>query len=275
MIEHGRKLDDGQSGRGSVNTVTRKGDSVIRSTGAWSPAVHNLLEHLKIAGFRFSPRLLSTDIEHGQEELSYIQGEVSMRPWPEYLHVDAGMEQIGHMLREYHQSVIDYRPAKGAIWRVPGVQWKEGMIVRHGDLGPWNFVWKSDELVGLIDWDFAEPGLAVDDVAQAAWYCVPIRPQNRCLEAGVDAQNQGRRLAVLCEAYGIDPEVVIQALDTLQFREIGRTVELGEAGLRPWKDFLERGDIAEMEEERAWLLHHYINAQQADAGDALTGVPDL
>lgn len=31
-------------------------------------------------------------------------------------------------------------------------------IVIHGDVGPWNLVWRDGELVGLIDWEYATIG---------------------------------------------------------------------------------------------------------------------
>ncbi len=177
-----------------------------------------------------------------------------MRPWPECLCVDSGIEAIGRMLRKYHDAVRDYVPPADAVWRVPDSACEEGMIIRHGDLGPWNFVWKSGRLIGLIDWDFAEPGFAIDDVAQAAWNCVPLRPE----KPGDKLQDQRRRLGLLCESYGIDPAPVFHALDALIEREIDRTLNFGNAEVQPWADFLERGDIAEMEAERAWLRAHYI-----------------
>ncbi|WP_446750665.1 phosphotransferase [Streptomyces sp. WZ-12] len=53
------------------------------------------------------------------------------------------------------------------------------MIIRHGDLGPWNSTWSGDRLSGFIDWDFAAPGHALDDLTQLAWYTVPLRPVER------------------------------------------------------------------------------------------------
>ena len=147
------------------------GDTVVRPIGEWSKSVHGLLNHLQAVGFSRAPRLIKTDLIHGKEILTYIDGEVAMRPWPLILLSKAGIVAIAQLLREYHDLIRNYRPGANSKWRDPNAKWQEGMIVRHGDLGPWNMVWKSSELVGLIDWDLAEPGYPIEDVAQAAWYC--------------------------------------------------------------------------------------------------------
>lgn len=253
MNEHPRRLEDGQTGRGSVNAVERVGDTVLRPVGVWSPTVHELLCHLERVEFAPAPRFLGIDAASGRERLSYLHGGVAMRPWPDYLRAPSGIAQIGRMLRRYHECVAGYRPAPNAVWRDPDVRWQDGMIVRHGDLGPWNMVWASGRLVGLIDWEFAEPGHPIDDVAQAAWYCVPLRPEARCVETGVAIGDQPARLAALCTAYDTSPRAVIDALADLQRRELARTEGLGRRGVEPWVSFLARGDADEIREEIRWL----------------------
>ena len=74
-------LLDGQSDQGKVNTVKRIGDTVRRPVQRWSPAVHSLLRHLEAVGFSGAPRFLGID-ELGREILSFVSGEVALRPWP-------------------------------------------------------------------------------------------------------------------------------------------------------------------------------------------------
>jgi len=260
MNHHSRSIEDGASACGSVNTVRRQGNKVIRPTGNWSPAVHRLLCHLAEREFDFSPRVLGVDSDSGTEQLSFIDGEAAMRPWPDCLRDEAGIVEIGRMLRAYHVAVSRYVPKPGSPWRVPKVNWQSGMIIRHGDLGPWNMVWESERLVGLIDWDFAEPGYPIDDLAQAAWYCVPMRPDKGCHEAGIDPDQRKARLAALSTAHGTEPTVVTEALIRLQESEMNRTKSYGEAGLEPWKSFLHRGDIDEMRSEMIWLEDWMKNA---------------
>lgn len=247
-------LRPGESSSGSVNQVIRVGNAVHRPTGHWTPAVHELLRHLEQVGFDGSPRVLGLD-EEGREILTYLHGEVAMRPWPEWLLADVGMVLLGRFLRRYHDAVQGFVPSPGTIWRVTESAWREGLIIRHGDLGPWNFVWKDDDLIGLIDWDFAEPGTPIEDVAQLAWNAVPLGPPKRCEAAGVPSgESQAHRLAVLCHSYGgADVEAVVDAVTQLQRRELARTINLGGQGIAPWCFFLERGDVWTIEEDMEWL----------------------
>ena len=131
------------------------------------------------------PRVLGVDDE-GREILSFLAGTVAMRPWPRTLRTDRGVISLGRWLHEYHEAVRSFTPPPDACWYVPDTMWQVGNIVRHGDLGPWNSVWDGDHLVGLIDWDFAEPGDPLEDVAQLAWYAIPLTTEERLKDIGFD-----------------------------------------------------------------------------------------
>lgn len=197
-----RNIEDGQSVSGSVNCVKRVRNTVIRPTGAWSSAVHKLLEYLASTGFHYSPKAIS--LESDREILSYIEGEVAMRPWPMALLAEEGFVAVAQMLLNYHHVIADYVPAPNSVWRISGIHWQKDMVIRHGDLGPWNMVWKANKLVGLIDWDFAEPGYPIEDLAQIAWDCVPLYPPKKGAHAGVAPSEQALRIKILCDAYGVD-----------------------------------------------------------------------
>lgn len=241
---------------GSVTRVERVGATVHRETGAWTPAVHALLAYLALHRFPAAPRVLGID-ERGREVVSYLDGEVAERPWPEILRTDGGLIQVGETLRCYHDVVSGFRPPPGAVWRTPGAP-AGGEVIRHGDLGPWNSVWRDGRLVGFIDWDFAEPGSRLQDLAQAAWYFVPVRPDELCQRAGfASAPDRAHRLAVLCRAYGaFTSGEVVNELQRLIALERERTRRLGAQGLHPWAAFLRRGDIRKFTQEAAWLRRH-------------------
>ena len=247
-----RVIEDGATDRGSVTTVRRVGETIRRPVGEWTPAVHALLTHLESVGFTRAPRVLGTD---GTEEmLSLLHGEPALSPWPPPLRSTAGIGELGSWLRDYHDAVRDFRPPADARWQGQEVEWRPGLVIRHGDLGPWNSIWDGDRLAGFIDWDFAAPGHPIDDLAQLAWYAVPLRPVEQQRRAGVTGERTLRsRLDALCAAYGAPAAAVLDALDDLQSREAARIERLGRRGHEPWATFLARGDAAEMAAERAWL----------------------
>ncbi|WP_018349730.1 aminoglycoside phosphotransferase family protein [Longispora albida] len=236
-------IGDGETASGSVTTVLRVGDTIRRPCGRWTPVVHALLAHLESAGFTRAPRALGIDAE-GREILSFLPGETARRPWPPALTEPSGIVALATWLAEYHAAVRDFRPPAGADWFVPGLTWREGQIIRHGDLGPWNSVWQGTELAGFIDWDFAEPGEPIEDLAHLAWYAVPLRGP---------APGARERLELLCSVYGAEPVAVLDALAGLQRRERERIVRLGTEGIAPWDSFLERGDVRQIDAEAAWL----------------------
>ncbi len=246
-------IGDGDIVQGSVTTVQWIGDTIRRPVGNWTPAVHSLLRYLGAVGFSGAPRVFGID-EQGREVLSFLPGLVARRPWPQVLRQRQGIVALARLLRDYHDAVSGFVPAPNAEWYVPGVTWRPGQIIRHADLGPWNSVWAGDQLIGLIDWDFAEPGTALEDVAQLAWYLVPLRGEEHWREAGFGQRPVlQERLETLCEAYGAAPSAVLDALSTLQMKEMNRTRELAQRGIEPWASFAAQGDGEKIAQEAAWL----------------------
>jgi len=249
---HRRVIEDGATDKGSVTTVRRVGNTIRRPVREWTSAVHALLRHLAAVGFDRAPRALG--IEGDEEVLSLLHGQPALKPWPPVLRGADGLVRLAHWLRDYHQAVRDFRPSAGARWHLSEEDWRPGMLIRHGDLGPWNSIWDGDQLTGFIDWDFAAPGRAMDDVAQLAWYAVPLRPLDPERAPWLpDVAVLRTRLEALCSAYEAEPDAVVDALDCLQEHEAGRIRREGARGVEPWAGFLARGDADEMGEETAWL----------------------
>jgi hypothetical protein len=165
-------------GEGSVTAAHRVGATAPRATWLWTPAVPSLLGYLAAHGCT-APRVLGVDGQ-GCGVLSYLEGGIATRPRPDVLRSGDGLIQVGRTLRDYHDAVAGFRPPSGAVWRTPGAPAK-GEVIRHGDLGPWNSAWRQNRLVGLIDWDFAEPGSRLQDAAQAGTSrsCGPTRTAAR------------------------------------------------------------------------------------------------
>jgi hypothetical protein len=83
---------------GNTSSVWRRGTTIRRSTGPWTPSVHRLLRHLEAAGFQGAPRVLGLD-EQGREILSYLEGEVPVYPTPPELCSEEVLEEVARLLR--------------------------------------------------------------------------------------------------------------------------------------------------------------------------------
>ena len=230
---------------------------VHRSTGAWTPAVQALLRYLADKGFDGAPRVLGFDSQ-GREVLTWVEGDAPGYPFPPWMQNEAVLADLGHLLRRYHEVVADFASPLGARWRAwlgsPG-----GPLIRHGDLWPSNVVFHSGRPVALIDWEFAQPGTALDDVASAAKHWVPLCSDDRAAAQGWQLPLDRRhRLQVLCDAYGLDTDERDALLPTvLRNAEFGYLSHKtwGEAGVPGFKEMWEAGSAASIRGDRAWLEH--------------------
>ena len=240
---------------GNVSNPVKIGDTVHRDSGVWTPSVHKLLNYLEEHGFDAAPRALGFDSE-GREILTYLPGEAVFRPWQEVLLSGDGLEQLAKLLRKYHDLVAGFDPGDDAQWRVGKLPLKKGQIIRHGDLGAWNTLWQDGILTGIIDWDFAQPGERIEDLAQMAYHTIPLRGEQIWKNAGFSTRPDFlNRLESLVAAYGMFTvdEVLAAALRVIENDSI-IVKEKGAAGIHPWAKFLKRGDVENINEDIQWIL---------------------
>jgi hypothetical protein len=245
-------LSDGQpSVAGSVLIDGR----VHRRTGPWTPAGHALLRHLEAVGFEGAPRVLGFDSE-GREMLTFVEGEAPTAPWPGWMSADAAVESLGILLGRYHEAVSGFVPPADAVWR----SWlgsAGGPIIRHGDLWPSNVVFQAGRAVAFIDWEFAQPGTRLDDVASAAKHWTPLISDERAQADGWPLPlERGRRLRLLCDAYGLSREDRSRVIPTiLANSEQGyRSHQVwGEAGVPGFAEMWAAGSGRLIRGDRDWL----------------------
>jgi Ser/Thr protein kinase RdoA (MazF antagonist) len=200
----------GEPMAGGVNTVLRIGDRVHRPAGQWTPAVHAVLEHLAAKGFSGAPRAHGFDAE-GREVVDFVPGDV---PGSEAVVSDEALAEVGALLRSLHDATAGFVPPAGATWYFEPREPPE--VICHGDVAPYNTVFRAGRPVALIDFDTAHPAPRVWDVAYAAYRFVQL------VEDGAPAQEQARRLALFVDAYGLGardravlPDTVIARLEHL------------------------------------------------------------
>lgn len=239
---------------GAINSVSRRGDIVYRTGGPWVPAVHAVLDHLAEQGFAYAPKAFGVDGQ-GREMIAYLPGSSMMRPWQPVMFTDDALVQAAAMLRALHAASHDLVLPPETDWRSGPAGKAAGQVIRHGDLGPWNTLWQGERLTGLIDWDFAEPGEAVTDLAQLALYFVPLRGDDHWRECGFPQRPDFRhRLDVICDTYGqFGPDEVVTEIVRLQETAVAEITERAAAGRYPWTMFLENGEVERTRAEVTWL----------------------
>lgn len=182
-------------GSGGVWRVT-DGDGITRvhrPTGAWTPAVHELLGYLRDRGVVGVPEVYGFD-EAGQEVLSYLPG-ATLNPDTEQPSIEA-LAQAASWLRGYHDAVAQFTPTTDH-WRqgIQPLNRERGEVICHNDTGLYNWVVVEGEFAGMIDWDRAGPGLPIDDLAFMVWSSVPLLRETSIKE-------QAERVELAAAAYG-------------------------------------------------------------------------
>lgn len=237
--------------------VVRIGDVVHRPTYPWSGSIHGVLRHLERVGFGGAPRFLGVDGD-GRERLGFIPGESGAAGWARVV-PDHGLDAMARLLRRSHDALQGYVPPDESRWAdgtgAPG----RGEIVRHGDPGPWNLVWRRGSPVALLDWDHALPGDPLDDVAYALEYVTPFRSDEDAMRwHAFDAPpERGHRMRVFLDGYGADSSAaavtaMVERVIAEQWRVIARVERLAAAGLQPQRAWADAGLLPSFRERGHW-----------------------
>jgi Phosphotransferase enzyme family len=201
----GMKYDEGSSSTeeplpGAFSTLTKVGNTVRRSTGPWTPAVHALLRHLERVGFEGAPRVLGVDPQ-GREVLTYILGEVPRTARPDFFATDRALVEVGLLLRRYHEAVSDFSLPAGVGWYEKS-DLGAGSVVCYNDLAPRNTVFRGGSPVAFLDFDLASLAPPAWDVAHLAWQFVTLADAEGCARQGWSSPpDRPGRLRLVCDGY--------------------------------------------------------------------------
>lgn len=232
--------------------IVRVGDTVRRPAGWWTPAVHALLQHLQDVGFAYSPRPMGLD-SLGREVLSYIPGQSGAVGWYR-IHSDQGLRRFASLLHEYHDAVRDFRPSLDIEWAVPPAEPYE--LVCHNDFGPWNVVYDGDEPVGILDWDFAAPGPATNDIAYALEYAVPFHDDvtAQTWHHFAEVPDRRARLEVFADAYGLaSTDGLVEEVIDRQRLTVAHVEKLAGRGLEPQATWVRDGTLDKSRSDITWV----------------------
>jgi hypothetical protein len=206
---------------GNVGGAVRVGNTVRRTTGPWTPAVHALLDHL--AGqVQHIPDVLGFD-DQGREILSYRPGRV-IDLETEVLN-PAQIVTLVSWTRAFHRAVAGFsHPGPWRYFPVPNAT-----IVGHNDIAPYNACFDGDELTGVFDWDLAGPTTPLFELAFLAWNTVPL------WNADLDPEPAARRLGLIADTYGtFDADQILLAVPAriqIMLTGIPAAAAAGDAGM--------------------------------------------
>ncbi|GHC81052.1 hypothetical protein GCM10007079_20440 [Nocardiopsis terrae] len=245
---------------GMMNTVIRRGDRVLRTAPPQAPALQAFLAALAGSGFEGAPRPLALHGD-GTEELTFVEGDVAVPPFPDWSARDRVVTASARLLRRYHDAAARTPFDPDANWPTHLSDPEGGTLLCHNDPCLENLVFRGGEAVALIDFDLAAPGRPVWDLAALAFYLGPTLPPEALADTEFAGADVLRRLRLLADGYGMTPEdrlLLPEAID--QYDEASQAFVKGmvERGEPLFVQEVERvGGRAEWERRRerrsAWM----------------------
>lgn len=186
---------------GRVNQIVRRGQTIHRPAGVWTPTIHKLLAHVRARGFLAVPQPLGFAAV-GQEIVSYIPGEVSNYPLSAAAASTEALISAAELLQAYHKTSASFLSQLQGHerWMLPARTPAE--VICHGDYAPYNVVLQGCQAVAIIDFDTAHPGPSVWDIAYALYRWAPLTHPNNPDGWGAEPQ-QIKRASMFCDAYGL------------------------------------------------------------------------
>jgi len=214
---------------GGLSSVERRGETVRRGAGDWTPTVHALLRHLHDVGFEGAPRPLG--LERDVEILTFVHGG-------EATHSDEELARVGGLIRAFHDASRSFVAPAEACWQFMVGAPREGGVICHNDLSPDNTIYERGGIPhAFIDWDLAAPAPPLWDFAWAAYRFVPLYDDETCERLGYPVGRQPERLRILSDAYRLEERAALLATVCHRIRVLFETARAwGEEGRRGWRD---------------------------------------
>ena len=230
---------------GNSTPVHRLGNTVVRESGPWTPAVHAFLAACKKQLGSSVPQVHGTN-EEGKEVLSYLPGEMLSQTEPDVLWSEPNLIASAKLLREIHDAGANLA-GQDLSWRQEVRQPRE--VICHNDFAPYNLVVTDGVVSGAIDFDMASPGPRIWDFAYLAYRLAPFAEDARSYSERKHG-SKSVRLNTLIAAYGID-FAVREVLVTMAERLIALAVYTeGNAASTGRSDLLEHAAMYRRDAER-------------------------
>jgi Ser/Thr protein kinase RdoA (MazF antagonist) len=253
-------VDEEALSGGRFAGATRHGDTVTRRRAPAAANIHALLEHLAERGYALSPRVLANDEDQGRERLSFLPGTAGHPPLPAAARSERALRSAARAVRGLHDAAEGFTALDPAFWDHQEVALPAANdCIGHGDLAPWNLIFDRDQVVGIIDFDFAGPSNRAWDLSYLAHQLVPFHPTSDLAGFGWTSEpDRARRLRILAAAY--DPDLNPALLvDYAAIRLLGIAAHIDDrvrAGDPAYTVHGEQGFAAGYRRASAYILGH-------------------
>lgn len=245
-------------GVANAGVVTRVGEHVLRPSNPHTGSIHRFLTSLRAAGFEGASEPVGVD-DDGRERLRFIDGDVPLPPYPDWVQTDTALASIATLMRGFHYAARTFDRA-GCTWSEELADPDGGPIVCHNDVCLENVVFRDGIAVGLLDFDFAAPGRPVYDLVQFARMCVPVDDDLSATRQGWTPGNRPARLGLVVDTYGLDRPQRHELHRILSDSIVNggefvrRRVVAGDANfIRMWNDM---GGMERFDRRRRWWAEH-------------------
>lgn len=138
------------------------------------------------------------------------------------------------------------------------------MLVSTGHR-PYNCIFRSGNLVGIIDFDSAAPGSRLWDLAYAAYTFVPLYCDDNCRAVGlVEPPNRGHRLRMFCDSYGLGKRTgFVQTIEE-RVRAVGAMIRTqAKGGDIRFQRMVDEGHADRYDANATYLHQHREELQRA------------
>jgi hypothetical protein len=256
-----QKLAGGVANSGQV---IRRGEFVLRPSNPNSVTIHKFLVALRSTGFQGASLPVEVQAD-GRERLFFLEGDVPLPPYPLWAQSDQTLESITRLMLMFHNASALVDIADDGAWSQELADPNGGPIVCHNDVCLENVVFRDNEAVALLDFDFAAPGRATYDLAAFARMCVPIDDERSAERLGWTSADRPSRLRLLADTYGLEKtgrHALLEHLDRAMEGGgafVRRRVEAGDANFKRMLE--EMGGMERYERRTRWwetCRHHFV-----------------
>jgi len=209
--------------RGRFALPVRCGDEVWRLRHQSATGPDALLRHFAEVGCPLTPRWLGPAADGARDRYGFIEGTTGYPPYAEDIRSDRALVAVAEAVREVHDASVGLLAAAPELTWAPAETGAPVTVdcVGHGDLAPWNVVFRGQDVAGIIDWDTAAPSNRVWDLSYAAFQLVPLHADDGLAAWGWSARpDKGARLRAFVAAYGLGV-TADDVLDALPLRLAG------------------------------------------------------